>query len=574
MSLFGSLQMAGNTLQAMQIGLQVVGNNIANANTPGYVRERAIFTPAPVQKIGNLSLGLGVEVAGIIQNVDKFVEGRLRDAGSDRASAEVQEKIYRDIQAILGELSDTDISTSLTQFFNSLDDVAQNPENIDFRNLAIGNGATLAERVNTLDRRILVERDDFNTRVDQIALEINTLTKEISQLNLKIVTLEGGGSTGSQAGGLRSQRQTALKQLAQLVDVSVSERETGSVNVSVNGDLLVFDGFNRAVSSVLTSDGGLTSAQIRFAENDSPLSASGGELQGIYEARDTILGGFLDGLDNFAGTLAFEFNKLYSQGQGIDGFTEVTSTARVDDANAPLNQAGLDFTPINGNFNLLVRNTEEDTTKTYAINIDLNGLDGNDTTLVSLASSIDAIDGVSAIVSTDNELVIRSETKDIEFGFGLENPSDDSQVLAALGINTFFTGSTAGDLGVNQILRTDRQAGAKFAAGLAGEFGENNESALRLQGLHDETLEGVTGGSINGAYSKLINDTTQGATVSASVADGLRVFEGTLDASAQAVSGVNLDEEAIDMIQLQRTYQASARYIRTLSELLDLLVNL
>lgn len=574
MSLLSSLQMAGNTLQAMQIGLQVVGNNIANSNTPGYVRERAIFTPAPVQKIGKLSLGLGVEVAGIIQNLDKFVEGRLRDAGSDRASAEVQEKIYRDIQAILGELSDTDVSTSLTQFFNSLDDISQNPENIDFRNLAIGNGATLVERVNTLDRRILVERNDFNSRVDQIALEINTLTTQISQLNLKIVTLEGGGTTGSQAGGLRSQRQDALKQLAQLVDINVSERETGSVNVSVNGDLLVFDGSRREVSSVLTSDGNRASAEIRFSNNESPLSTGGGELQGIYEARDTILGGFLDGLDSFAATLAFEFNKIYSQGQGIDGFTEVTSTAKVDDANAPLNQAGLDFTPVNGNFNLLVRNTEEDTTKTYAINIDLNGLDGNDTTLVSLASSLDAIDGVSAVVSTDNELVIRSETKDIEFGFGLENPADDSRVLAALGINTFFTGSTAGDLDVNQILRTGRQAGAKFSAGLAGEFGENNENALRLQGLSDETLEGVTGGSISGTYNQLINDTTQGATVAASVADGLRVFEGALDASAQAVSGVNLDEEAIDMIQLQRTYQASARYIRTLTELLDILVNL
>ena len=89
-----------------------------------------------------------------------------------------------------------------------------------------------------------------------------------------------------------------------------------------------------------------------------------------------------------------------------------------------------------------------------------------------------------------------------------------------------------------------------------------------------EAIDGLDVVSISGAYDQLINDTTQGATVTAAVADGLRVFEGTLDASAQAVSGVNLDEEAIDMIQLQRTYQASARYIQTLSELLDVLVNL
>jgi len=574
MSLFGSLQMAGNTLQAMQIGLQVVGNNIANANTPGYIRERVIYTPAPVLKLGKLSLGLGVEVAGIVQNVDKFVEGRQRDAGSDTTSAEVQEKVYRDIQAILGELSDTDISTSLTQFFNSLDDVAQNPENIDFRNLAIGNGVKLTERISTLDRRIRVEHQDFSTRVDQIAEEINTLTQQVSQLNLKIVTLEGGGTTGSEAGGLRSQRQNALKQLARLVDITVNERETGSVNVSVNGEILVFDGSQRDVNSVVASENGIISSKLEFSDNGSPLSVGGGELHGIYESRDVILGGFLEGLDDFASTLAFEFNKLYSQGQGIDGFTEVISTEQVSDPNAALNVAGLNYTPVNGSFDLLVYNSEEEITKTNTIVIDLNGLDGNDTTLASLSSTLNAIDGIFSEVSTDNELIIRSESQDVEFSFGLENQADDSNVLAALGINTFFTGNTAGTIGVNSILRTDRQAGAKLAAGRAGETGENIDNALRLSGFYDETIEGLTGNSISGAYNKMLNDTTQGATISEAVADGLRVFEGTLFASAQAVSGVNLDEEAIDMIQLQRSYQASARYIQTLSELLDLLVNL
>ncbi|HMO84847.1 MAG TPA: flagellar basal body protein, partial [Lacipirellulaceae bacterium] len=89
MSLFGSIQMAGNTLQAMQIGLHVVGNNIANANTPGFIRERAVFATAPVMKKGDLTLGLGVQVAGIVQTLDRFAEERLRGAGGDRAWAEV-----------------------------------------------------------------------------------------------------------------------------------------------------------------------------------------------------------------------------------------------------------------------------------------------------------------------------------------------------------------------------------------------------------------------------------------------------------------------------------------------------
>ena len=77
MSLFGSIQMGSNTLQAMQIGLQVVGNNIANANTPGYIRQEAEFIPAGVQKQGSLILGLGVKVNGITEQIDKFVQARL-----------------------------------------------------------------------------------------------------------------------------------------------------------------------------------------------------------------------------------------------------------------------------------------------------------------------------------------------------------------------------------------------------------------------------------------------------------------------------------------------------------------
>src|SRR2546423_10542059 len=101
MSLFGSIQMGGSTLQAMQIGLQVVGNNIANANTPGYVRQEAIYSPAPVQRVGGLVLGTGVQVDSILQKVDKFVQERLVGAHGDRAKAGGQEQTDRGLETQL-----------------------------------------------------------------------------------------------------------------------------------------------------------------------------------------------------------------------------------------------------------------------------------------------------------------------------------------------------------------------------------------------------------------------------------------------------------------------------------------
>jgi flagellar hook-associated protein 1 FlgK len=125
-------------------------------------------------------------------------------------------------------------------------------------------------------------------------------------------------------------------------------------------------------------------------------------------------------------------------------------------------------------------------------------------------------------------------------------------------------------MGINQVVAAD---GSKFAAALDG-IGVGTENALKLVSLHDTGLASLSGNSITGLYDQLVNETAQGSTVAASIADGFSVFEQTLEASAQAVSGVNLDEEAIDMILLQRTYQASARYISTLSELMDILVAL
>jgi flagellar hook-associated protein 1 len=568
MSLFGSIQMAGNTLQAMQIGLHVVGNNIANASTPGYIRERAVFTPAPVMKLGDLTLGLGVEVAGIVQSLDKFAEDRLRGAGSDRAGAEVQEKTYLDLEAILGELTDTDISTSLSSFFTSINEILKQPEEVAIRNLAVQSGKTLTTAINNLHRRVETVYGDFGREVENLSTEINALTEQISQLNVQIVSLEGGVSSSTEAGGLRSTRQQAVKRLAEIADVTATESSSGAVNVSLHGDVLVFEGTRTAVEVAFSANGELPTATIEFVEGGGPLQVGAGALHGVYKARDEIAGGFLSRLNDFAAALAFEFNKVYSQGQGITGFDAVTSQNSVTSSTAALDAAGLDFMPTSGSFELLVYNKTTKLTATHTILVDLNGLD-NDTSLGSLAAQLDGVDGVAARVTSDNRLEVSSESDELQVGFD----GDTSGLLAALGLNTFFTGSTAGDIGVNAELLAD---GSKFAASGDDEiyFGVDVTNAQRLVRLQDEGLDGLGGASITGLYDQLVNETAQGSAAAAAIADGYRVFEDTLTAAAQAVSGVNLDEEAIDMIMLQRTYQASARYIATLSDLMDVLINL
>lgn len=568
MSLFGSIQLAGNTLRAMQIGLQVVGNNIANANTPGYIRQEAIYTPAPVQKQGNLILGLGVEVDSIVQKIDRFVLERLVGARGDRANTEVQEETYRDLEVLLNELSaDVDLSSSLTDFFNSVDEVLKDPGNIATRNLAVGKGVALTENIGNLHSRVFGIREELNERVISTADQINSLSEEIRLLNIQIASTEGGDTSGSEAGGLRVKRQTAVDKLSELVGIQVREQPSGGLAVTVGGDFLVFEGQRQEVEISTSTDNGVAVSVVQLVSTHSDLQTTSGELQGLYTARDEITQGLLDGLDDLAGTLAFEFNKVYSQGQGLVGFQQLTSVESVTDADAALDEAGLPFAPVNGSFDVLIHSKDDDLTTTHTIPVDLNGLD-DDTSLNDLAAQLDAVDGLSATVSATGLLQLSSDSTDLEFAFS----GDTSGVLAALGINTFFTGTSAGSLGVNSELDGVQNA-SKFAASLGG-IGEDAHNAERLAAFLDTPLESAGNASLADMYTQLLNEVTQGSSIAQSVAEGFRVFEGTLDGQNQAVSGVSIDEEAIKMITLQRIYQASARFIQTISELMDILVNL
>jgi len=565
MSLFGSIQVANNALFAAQVGLQVTGNNIANANTEGYIRQRVVLKPAPTQMVGQLPLGLGVQVQAIVQQTDRFLAERLRGAISDLSNSETQEKSYLELEALMGELSDTDLSTSLSTFFAAIHDVLNQPEDLGVRNLAVLQGGTLAGEVGRINSRVRDILKHVNNQIAFAADDINRLLEEVAKLNVKIVVTEGGAANGSDAVGLRDQREVVLSELSKIIGIRVVEQPNGSASVFAGGDFLVFEGEYRAVNVSTISDEKVPIATVNVAATDAPLTASSGSLAGLYATRDDILGHFLDNLDEFAHALAFEFNKVYSSGQGLTGHTEMTTEVAVADADLALDQAGLDFTPVHGSFEFLVRNTRTGTTKTTQVGVDLNGL-GDDTSLDDLAQALNAIDGVAAEVTPELKLAITGESPVLEFGFA----NDTSGALAALGLNVFFTGSTAATLAVSDIVREDP---SKFAASRGG-MGADSENAELLADFADQPLEAQDGDSLAGMYERLISGITQASSVTQAVSEGYRVFQRSLEGQMLGISGVSIDDEAVKMITYQRAYQASARVIATIGELLNVLVNL
>ncbi len=213
----------------------------------------------------------------------------------------------------------------------------------------------------------------------------------------------------------------------------------------------------------------------------------------------------------------------------------------------------------------MIHNSRTGLTETTDIRVDLNGM-GEDTSLEDLVAQLDAVDGIAASVTSTRQLAITSESSDQQIAFA----DDTSGLLAALGVNTFFSGTDARSIGVAEALTEDPSL---FAASRSG-VGADTDNAVILADLADQEIDSQNGNSIRDLYSRLASEVAQGSAIAQSEAEGNRVFEETLSGQKLAVSGVSIDEEAVKMIAYQQSFTAAAKLITTIRELLDILVNI
>jgi flagellar hook-associated protein 1 FlgK len=567
MSLSGSIQMASAALQANDVALQVVGQNIANANTPGYIREVVNFTPGPSQSTGGLIQGTGVQVQSITQQIDTFLQSQLQNANSNQAGADTLQSTYTQLENIVGALnSSSNLSGAMNQFFNSISDVLNQPGDESVMQAAVLHGQSLTQTINSMANQTVQLRQSIDSQISGMAPEINSLTGQIAQLNTQIAEVTDGGKSDSTANGLADQRNQAITSLSQLVGVQVNTQPDGSVSIYNGGNALVDEGIAQQVNVAESTSQGITISTLQIQGTNAPLQATSGQLQGLVNSRDEVLGGFQEQLNSFTSTLTNEFNRIYSSGQGTTGYTQTASLNAVSDADAPLDQAGLGLplTPTNGSFQIIVTNTQKGTSTANNIPVALLG-SGHDTTLNSLAAEINGVSGLSAKVS-NGTLSISSTSANTQFAFG----ADTSGTLAALGINTFFTGSQAGNIGVNNTLLQDP---TKFAASTQG-VGTDTSNAQTLAGFLTLPLAAQNGATIQTLYNSMTTGVTQNSANATAAANAADTMQSQLSSQVTSFSGVNIDNEVVQMMDYQEAYQASAKYISTLSTLLNTLVQL
>lgn len=563
-----ALYIGKSALLTYQSALQVVGQNITNAGSANYARQTPVLTGIPGVRLpeGFVSGG-GVQMSALRRNVDEALENRLRQGISDEESALVEQQVLGRIEALFNELSDYDLSSLLNQFFNSWSDVQNTPQDMSARGVVLTTGSSLAETFQRMRRDLVASYDELNERIGPLVSQVNQFSQQIANLNVQIVQYEAGGT--APAAALRDQRDAVLQDLAKLVEIRIYGQVDGSVYVLAGNDPLVQAGQWRELTIRSEMVDGLPTSRVRFADNNIMVDVRGGELEGIVNSRRQHVLQQMENLDVLALALIQDVNLLHSEGQGLAGWTSSTGTYGVLDAGVALNTAdnGLDLSVVNGSFLVTVTTGTGDSARSEVtgVHVDLDGI-GADTTLNDLSSLLDAIDGVSASVTADGRLKIDASGSDTTFSFS----QDSSNVLAALGVNTFFGGRGASDISVNALLARSPELVAAATEHSQGD----GSNAGRLASLATEISATLGNVSLLDHYGMVVGAAavaTQAAVNAVSAAD---VIVGSLKAQRESISGVNLDEEAIRLMQYERAFQSAARYIMVVDGLIDELLGL
>jgi len=565
MSLNGALQIGRSTLVTSQAALQVAGDNMANAATPGFHRRSAHLEPVRGQFIGNGQfIGRGVSLDMVRREYDTALQARLRNAIGDQRAALIDQRFLTALETIQNELTDNDLSSLLSAFFNSFSQLANDPDDSAVRALVVQQGAALAGRMQDLRRDYVAVRQEVDRALGASVEKVNDLLTKIAAINGQIALSE---SVGGQENSLRDQRDLLVDELAGFLDVTVIEQPNGSVNILVGSMPVLLAADVRGVELRQETLNGEPVVSLRVTADGTFLTTTTGELGALMRQRDQSVSPVLNDLDGFARQLIFQVNRLHSQGQGREGFSSVEGTYGPLDPAVNLNSSlsGLPWRIENGSFFIHVTDDATGVRTTHRIDVDGDAM--------SLDDLIDEINvgaglpgaGVTASRGAANQLVLTAAS-----GASVTFSDDSSGALAALGVNTFFTGSSAADIDVNSRLVAN---GALLAAA-AGHIAGSNGTALAIADLQAKPLDDLDGASLRDFWLNSVNALAVKTDAANLSVETTGLIRDSIDAQVQAVSGVSVDEEAINMLTFQRQFQAGARFIQTVDELLQTLLNI
>lgn len=546
-------------LTAAQVRLQTAGHNINNAATDGYNRQTVLVSSAGAGSTGSGFIGRGVQVDSINRSYDNFLAQQLVSSQSTGAALDAYGNQIAQVNNLFADRT-VGISPALQKFFDGVQAVASAPADSAARQELLGRASSLVTNFNSASAFLNEQRNNINTQIATTVTQINNYVERVKDLNHQI-TIARAGSPDQPPNDLLDQRDQVVAQLNQLVNVKTYE-QGGSFNLTVgNGQVLlggdtVFplqavpsaaDPSRLVVAHSVPSGAGGAMLAVEMPEQ----AITGGSLGGLLSYRSQALDTAQNQLGQMAAGLAMTVNALHDQGVDLNGVTGtdffalgapkvIPNAANSTAGAAALTASFTTIVPPNPSANL----TALDYKITY---------DGANYSAFSLPDGAQV--GASSATIT---------------GIGIPGVSLTMSGTPAAGDSWLVqpTRTAADDL---KLLISDP---AKIAAADITGGSANGTNALALAQLQTTKILGNKTMSLNEAFSQVVNKvavlTQQNTT--ASTAQTALIQQNT--AAQQAVSGVNLNEEYVNLDNYQQQFQAASRLITVSSKLFDTLLSM
>lgn len=546
MSIF-SIGVSG--LNAAQIALATAGKNITNVYTPGYNRE--------ITLLGEGLAGNGVEVKNIQRQFNQFVASQYNSALSGQTALNVYQTQISQIDNLLAD-SKAGLAPLMQSFFSSLQDLAASPSDPAARQGLIGTADTLSGQFRAFDSYLNDLQKNVNGQIGDVVFQVNNLAEQMANLNREITLAKA--RTGQAPNDLLNQRDHTVTELSKLIDVELTIQDGGTYNLSIGNGQQLVAGERSFSLQAMASSSDPSRIVVGFKDGAGNVremneaSFTGGELGGLMTFRRETLDKTQNQLGQMAVSFALVFNQQHTQGVDINGdagkamFGIGSPTAYANRNNA-VGGAQINQTQYTDGSQLLATD--------YTLRVTGVDAGGNPTFRAIRKDSGQALDPAPVFDSADGSVSFGGMK--LSFDGAAFNESDSYEIQPVR-------------RGAGQITNEIHDTGL-IAAGEAGGGTGDNRNALALQNLQQAKLVGGNA-TLSQAYASLVGDVGNRANVVAANAKAQDGLAEQLGALQQGTSGVNLDEEAANLLRFQQYYQASAKIIEVGASVLDTILGI
>jgi flagellar hook-associated protein 1 FlgK len=320
MSSFFGLNIAVSALRAQQYAIDVTAHNIANAATPGFHRQEAVFVPGDpltgsfaMTGLGIPQLGTGVLVQTVRRMQSDYADQQVWMSNQWLGTWSFKNDSLRQVESVISEPGDLGLSTLMDQFWGSWEELSASPESLPARISVVESGVALADRTRTLYRDLRELQTSTDQGIVDNAAQINQLAHEIANINEQV---RRSNADGYQPNDLMDRRGLLLDQLSQIARVQVNGASGSELIVSISGKALIQGDH---VTEVSVTQGANGWSQLVWADDGSAVQVAGGELAGQLEIRDNVVEGYIQSLNTIAQTIVTRVNALHSTGVTTGG---------------------------------------------------------------------------------------------------------------------------------------------------------------------------------------------------------------------------------------------------------------